>query len=173
MRISGCVALSILLFGRGLCVGAQDRSSMEVQLKAGQRNSVIEGTCSNGNGQFMIGGSFRYHLTSRTSVGPEVLYVHPCNEQGFTFYHPAMSAMVQVTYDLSEGARVRPYLIAGLGVVHHRTRYAANSTKPEGAGGAGVRIFATKRVFIAPEIQVGAPGPAFIRFNVGVGFMLR
>ena len=162
------VALAVLMFCSCL-VQAQSRAS-EFQISVGQRNAILEGTCSSGSGQPTIGGSWRYHVTPRWSIGPEISYARACDRQAFTYYHPQYSGMLQVTRDLTQGERIRPYLIGGLGFVRHHSRYAPAAARLEASGGIGTKIFLTKRAFVAPEVQVSGQA---LKYSVGVGFVLR
>jgi len=171
MRFLILIGIPMLLLGQALSLEAQDRASIETQISLGKRDAIIEGTCSSGGGQVMLGGSFRYYATQKTSIGPELLYMRPCERQVFTFYHPQVSGMLQIVHDFGRNAHIRPYLIAGAGIVRHRSLYGPQ-TKGEIAGGAGVKIFASKRTFIAPELQVGAAAPS-VRFKVGFGIVFR
>jgi hypothetical protein len=148
---------------------AEDKSKLDMIATLGSRNT-IEDTCS-GGGQFMGGGAVRFHIGPRFSVGPEVLFAQKCGRQTFTFFHPQLSTMAQLVYDLNQ-RRVRPYLIGGFGVVRHRVFGGAAGYRGEVSGGVGVKFFLSDRTFIAPELQAGGPA-AFARISGSVGFVLK
>ena len=151
---------------------AQNKSQVDARITAGSRVAVVEPTCSGGGGQLMGGGSVQYYFTAQSSIGPEILFVRSCERQTFTFYHPHLSAMMYVATDLSQSVRIRPYLIGGVGVVRHHSRFASPNYKVEVAGGAGSKVFIRRRMFVSPEAQVGAP-VLFVRFTASIGFVLR
>jgi hypothetical protein len=162
--------LSMLLLAPALFAEAQERPSMEAQLSVGNLAAITEATCSNGGGQLMAGGSFRYYVTGKTSLGPELVYFRPCDRQAFTFHHPQMTGLLQIARDLTQG-NVRPYLIAGAGFIRHRSLYP-QPAKAELTAGAGIKISVTNRTFIAPELQFGL-GTVSTRLSVSVGVILR
>jgi uncharacterized membrane protein len=170
MKVLASLALVLIC---GLSATAQDRRSVEVQVSAGARNSITEGTCSNGTPQPTFAVSFRYHVTPKTSVGPEIAYVRPCVRQVFTYFHPNSSQMLQIARDLTNGKKVRPYLIGGIGVVQHlESGGRGRSSRLEAVGGAGVKFFLTKRFFVAPEFRVTGGAPS-MWFSVGGGYVIR
>jgi hypothetical protein len=152
---------------------AQDKGNIDLRGTFGMRNSITEGTCSNGNGQAMGGASVRFHVTSRVSLGPEVLFVSPCDRQTFTFYHPRMSGLVHLAFDFTKGRRIRPYLLGGGGFSRHRSLAGRPpSYRTEWTGGTGFKIFLGDRVFVAPEVQVGGR-VGLMRFTGSLGILLR
>jgi len=166
------LAVLAVCFAPILSAQAQDKPSADLRATFGMRNAITEGTCSSGMGQLMGGASVRIHATSRVSLGPEVMFASPCDGQTFTFYHPQLSGMFHVAADLSGGRRIRPYLIGGAGFARHRTSLGRPPTyRSEWAGGAGLKIFASDRVFVAPEVQVGGR-VAFVRVTGGLGILL-
>jgi hypothetical protein len=121
----------------------------------------------------MGGGSVRYYFSPRLSAGPEVLLVRRCSTQTFTFYHPRISATVYLALDLNQSPRFRPYLLGGVGFVRHGSPPglpARNSN--EFAGGGGVKVFLSDRIFVAPEFQIGGR-VWFTRVTGSLGWMLR
>jgi opacity protein-like surface antigen len=154
-----------------LSAQAQQKSSVDLRATFGMRNAIIEGTCSGSEWQAMGGASLRYHVTSRVSLGPEVLYVGSCSRQTFTFNHPQVSGLLHAAVDLNESSRVRPYLIGGGGFVRHKDSFGRSRYGAEFVGGAGAKIFLSDRVFVAPEVQTG-PRVWFVRVTGSLGFVL-
>jgi hypothetical protein len=167
------LAVLAVCFGSILSAQAQDKSTVDLRATFGMRNTMTEGTCFDGNGQALGGGSLRFHASPRVSIGPEVLFVSACDRQTFTFYHPQMSGMLHLAVDLSDGQRFRPYILGGGGFVRHSslagrpTRY-----RLEGSGGGGAKIFLSDRVFVAPEVQFGGR-VAFVRLTGSLGILFR
>jgi hypothetical protein len=168
------LAALAICFAPILSAHAQDKGSIDLRGTFGMRTAITEGACASGNGQAVGGVSLRFHASSRVSIGPEVLFVSPCDRQIFTSYHPQLSGMLHFAVDLSEGSRVRPYLVGGGGFVRHRSSLAGRSatTRMEAAGGGGVKIFLSDRVFVAPEAQFGGR-VAFVRVTGSLGIVLR
>ena len=123
------------------------------------------------------GGSLRIYVTRRVSVEPEFLYMRNSpNDEDYL-------SEVSVAYDLTDPTKqVVPYVIAGLGVLHHRGRefgvdfvtrqprvFDNSYTAAAGSAGAGVKIFLTKGLFIAPEGRVGRQ-PS-LRGTISIGYV--
>jgi hypothetical protein len=125
----------------------------------------------------VAGGSFRVYVTRRVSIEPEFLYMRNSPNDEDYLIQPS------VAYDLTDPTdRVVPYLIAGVGVLHHRGRFFgvdfdtrqprvfdSSYTALAGSAGAGVKLFLTKRLFIAPEGRVGHQ-PS-LRGTISIGYV--
>jgi hypothetical protein len=171
MRNVCSASLVCLFMVCGWSVGqlhAQDRPSLVLQGSFGAREDIIESACGSGP-QNSFGGSIHYFVTRKTSIGGEVLGFSHC-DQTFTFYAPKIGGMFQVTHHFSDG-RVRPYVIGGIGFVQHGSLYAPGQAKFDAAGGGGAKIFVSKRIYVAPELQFGTP--TIIRYSINLGFILR
>jgi hypothetical protein len=147
---------------------AQDHPSLVLQGSVGAREDIVETACGSGP-QNSFGGSLHYYFTPKTSIGGEFLGFSHC-DQTFTFYAPQMSGMLQITHDFGTG-RVCPYVIGGIGFVLHSPQNASGLSKPEAAGGGGAKVFLSKRLYVAPEVQFGTP--TIIRYSINMGFILR
>ncbi len=123
----------------------------------------------------VFGGSVRVYVSRRVSVEPEVLYMYNSpNDQDFLI-------QPNVAYDLTEPTgRVVPYVIGGVGVLHHQGRFFGfdfttgaprtfdkSATTWSASGGAGVKIFVTDRLFVAPEARIGSEPTWRGTFSVG------
>ena len=123
------------------------------------------------------GASLRVYVTRRVSVEPEFLYMrHSADDQDYL-------GQVSIAYDFTDPTkRVVPYVTAGLGVLHHRGRFFGQDfvtgqprvfdtsyTAPAASAGAGVRLFLTRRLFIAPEGRIGRQ-PS-VRGTVTIGYV--
>jgi len=92
-------------------------------------------------------------------------------------------AQASVAYDLTDPTkRVVPYVIGGIGGLHHSGRFFGvdfvtrqprvfdvSYTSVAASAGAGVKIFLTNRLFIAPEGRVGYQ-PS-LRGTISIGFV--
>jgi hypothetical protein len=113
----------------------------------------------------VAGGSARFYLTRRFSVGPEVLYMYH-NE-----FDEDVSATANFAWDFKGGPRVQPYVAGGVGVLRNYggapgVRFAVDSWS-YGAG-LGVKIALTERLFLVPDFRIGLE-PIF-RATIGVSY---
>jgi len=125
----------------------------------------------------LAGGSVRIYVRKRLSIEPEFLYLRNSPIDQDYIIQP------NVAYDLTDPTKkFVPYLVGGAGVIHHRGRFfGADFTTGQPrvfdtsftgwtAGvGAGVKIFLTRRLFIAPEARVGRE-PS-VRGTVSIGYV--
>lgn len=126
----------------------------------------------------VVGGSVRFYVTRRLSVEPELLYMrHSPEDEDFVF-------TPSVAYDLTAPTKkVVPYLVAGVGAVRHRGRafgadfdtgqpfvVDTSGTTWSAGFGAGVKIFLTDRLFVAPEGRIGREPT--LRGTISVGYVI-
>lgn len=128
-----------------------------------------------------VGGSVRVYVTKRLSIEPEYLYLKHSDNDRDQLVQP------NVAYDFTDPTkRFVAYGIAGVGVMHHYGRYFGNDfdtgaprlfdtsfTTWTASVGGGLKIFATKRLFIAPEFRVGRQPTVRGTINVGYVFSGR
>lgn len=129
----------------------------------------------------VVGGAVRVYITKRLSIEPEYLYLrHSENDQDQMF-------QPNVAYDFTDPTkRFVAYGIAGAGVLHHKGRFFGNDfvtgaprvfdtsfTTWTASVGGGVKIFVTKRFFVAPELRVGREPTVRGTINVGYVFSGR
>lgn len=123
------------------------------------------------------GASFRVYVTRRVSIEPEFLYMRQSgNDQDYL-------GQVSVAYDLTNPTKqVVPYVVGGIGALHHSGKFFGQDfvtgqprvfdnsyTEAAASVGAGVKLFLTKRLFIAPEARVGRQ-PS-VRGTVSIGYV--
>lgn len=95
------------------------------------------------------GGSFRSYLKQRLSLEPEFLCMRASESDQDS------EAAANVAYDLkAPGSRVTPYVMGGVGVLHHRGP-TFSTTDFTGITGVGVRLSLTDRVFFSPRFRIG------------------
>ncbi|MFQ5817233.1 MAG: hypothetical protein ACE5H2_04650 [Terriglobia bacterium] len=113
---------------------------------------------------YVAGGGIRVYLTDRVSLQPEFLYMYrSSDDQDFVF-------IPNVAFDLTgQNERVMPYVVWGIGILHHRGRFFSGSTWTP-SGGIGVKVFLTDRMFVSPEVRAG--WEPFLRVTVGIGYVL-
>jgi hypothetical protein len=119
----------------------------------------------------------RFYVTRRVSVEPEFLYMRNSLDDQDYLIQPS------VAYDLAQSTgRFVPYVIAGAGVLHHRGRFFGadfdtgqprvfdtSYTSFAVSAGGGVKMFLSKRLFIAPEGRVG--WQPSLRGTVSIGYV--
>jgi Outer membrane protein beta-barrel domain len=149
----------ILLFA--LSAEAQQKPRPEIKATAGWIGFIDEDWVDHTT----VGASARFYLTTRIGVEPEVLYmIGPGSDRDVTL-------IPHVTFDFMSREKVRPYVIGGVGLLHHSQkigpiRFADNEWV--GNGGLGVNFFLTPRLFVAPEFRMGFE--TIIRAAGNIGF---
>ena len=133
-----------------------------LELTAGHAGFVDDATRHHS----VFGGSARYYLGPRISIGPEVVYMRGPGGDRDLF------VTGNVTFDLAGRSertgptevpygrppRVIPFVVVGAGLMRHSDRFGATTyPSSEGAltGGGGVRGRITDRVFVAGEFRLG------------------
>ena len=122
----------------------------------------------------VVGGSLRYYLTRRLSIEPELLYMRRSRQDEDYVIVP------HIAFDLRDPREgVVPYVIGGVGLLHHRGRFSrvtpsgtvtdtVTSNTWSANGGAGVKIYLTDRLFVAPDVRVG--WEPVLRGSVSIGY---
>ena len=124
---------------------------------------------------WLAGGAVTTPVGSRMRVGLEVLHAHMF---GFEYYERRATLINPVVEcQFSPGSRVSPYVTGCLGFTFYRSLFPAG---PDAqlewehggsfnlGGGAGIRLFLTKRLFVAPEVRLG--WIPFLRSTIPVGY---
>ena len=117
---------------------------------------------------FVSGGAFRYRLSPRVSVGPEVIYmVGPGQDRNLFLTGNLWFHFTEPRAD----RRATPYFVLGGGLMRHRSEFI-DFVAYEGAvtGGIGVRIALNERWYIAPEARLGWEPHTRLSANVGYTF---
>ena len=116
----------------------------------------------------VVGGALRVRLSRVLSVEPELLYMRESSrDEAYSF----QTALIR---EFRGGTDVRPYLVAGAGVLHSHFKFPGaleeefSSNEFTGGGGVGVRIRVGDRFWIGPELRVG--WEPLIRATVSVGY---
>jgi hypothetical protein len=126
---------------------------------------------------FVAGTAIRIHLSRHWSFEPEFNYMRrSLNDQDYV-------VQPNVVYEFNSlGNRVVPYLIGGVGVIRHKSVFNGSDfvtgapvtfdtsyTTWSASGGAGLKVFLSKHLFLAPEARIGRQPTA--RANVSIGYM--
>ena len=119
----------------------------------------------------VVGGAVRIGLSRVLSVEPEFLYLRESSD------HQDYSFQTALTWEFLRRPGLRPYLVAGAGVLHSRFEFPGaqrerfSSNEFTGGGGVGVRIRVGDRFWVSPEVRVG--WEPLIRATVSIGYTFR
>ena len=132
---------------------------IEVQGGAGWAAFPDEGP----NNHVLAGGVFQAFLFRGFNIGAETFYwVGPGNDRDVTI-------MPLAGYEFKRSARVRPFVVGGVGVLlHSEGRYWSHGGTF--GGGAGFKISITDRLYVAPEFRLG--WEPVLRTAVNFGYRL-
>jgi hypothetical protein len=121
-------------------------------------------------GHGVFGAAFRFHLTRRLSVGPEIAYMIGPGDDRDLFLTG------NVTFDLANpgpgrAGQVTPFLVAGGGLMRHSNSFggaAFSATEGAFTGGGGVRVWLSPRVYAGSEFRIGWEPHFRITGTIGV-----
>jgi hypothetical protein len=95
-----------------------------------------------------VGGAFRYYLSPRFSVEPELMYL------GGDGDHYDITLAPHIAFDFVRSGKVVPYVIGGVGWMHSSFgRFTTDDIWVD--GGVGVKLFLTDHMYFAPELRAG------------------
>ena len=152
-----------------LCVAAaaqaETKGQTDLRLTAGYAGFIDEDLVDHA----AIGSSLRYYLTPRLAIEPEVLFlIGPGNDRNWVI-------MPNVAFDLRRSGRAIPYVSGGAGLLHYRDQLSAGppiaTNSWTASGGAGVKLFLTERVFVAPEFRLGTE--PLMRLTASIGYVWK
>jgi len=177
-RPSALSLVAMVLFCLIEASAQESVSPPKAEVKIGAGISTFGGTTNNNFRHTVVSGSVRVYVYRRLSIEPEVMYMQRGEHDRDFVFTP------HVALDLTDPTgRVVPYVIAGVGIEHHRdqftffdffngnalvTRKVSENTISANAG-VGVKLFLTDRLFVSPDVRVGHE-PSF-RATVSVGYV--
>jgi len=141
-----------LLFALPAIAAAQGVPRPAAEFSAGWVGFADDGVVSEG----MIGGSVRWYVTPRLSIGPEVLYMSGQNHS-----HSVLTgnAVFDVLPPMNRRPRpVTPFVVAGAGMFQTRETFRSSSfTSTEGAftAGGGVRARVGDHLTFGIDTRIG------------------
>ena len=176
MKLSICAfAVLITLFVTPHVV-AQDSNSQpraEIKMIVGGSDFGFEKSYPH----FVVGAATRIRITRHWSIEPEFNYMRrSSNDEDYVF-------QPNVVYEFNTlSKRVVPYLIGGVGFIRHKSvfngsdfvtgapvTYDTSYRTWSASAGAGLKVFASKRLFLAPEVRLGREPTA--RATVSIGYV--
>jgi hypothetical protein len=131
---------------------AQDHPGPSFELAAGWVGFADDGIVS----EAVVGGSARWHVLPRISVGPEVVYISGNN-------HSHLVVTGNVTFDLfglvnGRPRPLTPFFVVGGGMFQTRQSFLTGPfTSREGAftAGGGIRAPVSDRVTVGADARIG------------------
>ena len=177
MRLSICAyaVLITLLFASH--VVAQDSNSQpraEIKMIIGASDF---GTDDESYPHLVVGAATRIRISRHWSIEPEFTYMRrSANDHDYV-------AQPNVVYEFHpRGTRAVPYLIGGVGVIRHKSvfrgydfvtgapiTFDTSYTTWSASAGAGLKVFLSKHLFVAPEARLGREPTA--RATVSIGYV--
>jgi outer membrane protein with beta-barrel domain len=130
---------------------------------------------------FLVGASTRIRIAHHWAIEPEFNYMRRSANDEDYFFQP------NLVYEFNKvGKRVVPYLIGGVGVLRHKgvfldtdfvtgtpVRIDTSVTTWSASAGAGLKVFVSKHLFIAPEARLGSEPTARATVSIGYVFPVR
>ena len=131
--------------------------------------AVSHTTFDSGLGHVALGGGVRIHAARRLSFGVEV------QQQVGDAPNPHLFPTVTATLDLREArfgspGHVQPFLTVAAGFIGHSNEFDSSGW-PALAGGGGLRVWLSRRLYLTAGARAGAP--LHTRVAAGVGLVLR
>lgn len=156
-----------LLFAIPGIAGAQERPRPAAEFSAGWVGFADDGVVSEG----MIGGTARWYVTPRLSLGPEALYISGQNHSHFVL---TGNAVFDLLSPMNGRPRpVTPFVVVGAGMFQTRETFLNGPfTSTEGAftAGGGVRARGGDHLTVGIDARIGWELHLRVNGFVGVQF---
>ena len=177
MKLPICASAVLITLLATSHVAAQDsdpKPRAEIKMIVGASDF---GTDDRSYPHLVTGTAFRVRISRHWSIEPEFNYMRRnSNDEDFVF-----QPSVVYEFDKKDNRYV-PYLIGGVGVIRHKSvfngsdfvtgapvTYDTSWTTWSASAGAGLKVFISKRIFVAPEARVGYQPT--VRATVSVGYV--
>ena len=126
-------------------------------------------TFDSGHGHVALGGGVRIHAARRVSFGVEL------QRQMGDAPNPHLFPTLTASVDLREArpgvpGHVQPFLTASAGFIGHSNEFESSGW-PALAGGGGLRVWLSPRLYVTTSVRAGLPG--HVRVAAGVGVLVR
>ena len=177
MRLSiypSAVLLTLLFTSHVVAQDSGSRPQAEIKMIVGASDFGDE---DQSYPHFVVGTALRIRISRHWSIEPEFNYMRrSSNDQDYV-------VQPNVVYEFNSiGDRVVPYLIGGVGVIKHKSvfrgydfdtgapvTFDTSYTTWSASAGAGLKVFLSKHLFVAPEARVGRE-PS-VRATVSIGYV--
>jgi outer membrane protein with beta-barrel domain len=179
VRLSICAsAVLCVLLGTSHVIAQESHPRAEIKAIVGASDFGLD---DEPYPHFVVGAATRVHIWRNWSVEPEFNFMRRSSNDHDYLFQP------NVVYEFkTREKRVVPYLIGGVGVVHNKSVYRdtdfvtgapvtidTSYTTWTASAGAGLKIFLSKRLFIAPEARIGREPTARATVSIGYVFPVR
>ena len=177
MKLPICVsAVFVTLLVASYVVAQESSSKSRAEIKVMVGASDF-GTDDKSYPHLVVGAATRIRITRHWSIEPEFNYMRRSSNDHDYVFQP------NVVYEFHpRGTRMVPYLIGGVGMIRHRSvfngsdfvtgapvTYDTSYTTWSASAGAGLKVFVSKHLFIAPEARVGREPTT--RATVSIGYV--
>jgi hypothetical protein len=164
MYVRALLMSALFLTGAEIASAQTSRQSLSVEGIVGHAAFVDEDPIDH----VLFGGAFRYPVSPRVSVGPEIVYmIGPGRDRDLFLTGNVWFDVLAPRRGVVR--RVTPYIVAGAGLMRHTDQFV-DFTVHEWAvtGGVGVRIALNDRWYVAPEARLG--WEPHVRLSASVGY---
>ena len=179
MRLSICasaVLITLLVSSHVVAQHSDSQPRAEIKMIVGASDFV--GVDDSSYPHLVVGASTRIHISRHWAIEPEFNYMRRSSNDEDYIFQP------NVVYEFNSqvNGRVVPYLIGGAGVIKHKSvfqssdfvtgtpeTYDTSYTTWSASAGGGLKVFLSKRLFIAPEARVGSQPT--LRATVSIGYV--
>jgi outer membrane protein with beta-barrel domain len=175
MRLSiYAVLFTLLVTSHAFAQDSTSRSRAEIKMIVGASDF---GDDNESYPHFVAGTAIRFRISRHWSIEPEFNFMRRSSNDHDYVVQP------NVVYEFHpRGTRMVPYLIGGVGMIRHRSvfngsdfvtgapvTYDTSYTTWSASAGAGLKVFVSKHLFIAPEARVGREPTT--RATVSIGYV--
>jgi hypothetical protein len=154
------VAIYLLFMATAQAQAHEDR--LELRGTLGWSTFPVDGFLHH----FTVGGAARWYFSRRFGIEPELMFMYRDRTDKDLVFVP------NLIWDFTRrDGKVQPYLIGGVGLLHHRGSYGPyrfSGTNPSFGAGLGVKCFVSRRVYLTPEVRIG--WEPFMRIGMSIGF---
>ena len=181
MKYSICAATVLLtLLVASNVVAQESNSKPRVEIKTMVGASDF-GDDDRSYPHFVTGLAARIHISRHWSIEPEFNYMRRSSNDHDYLVQP------NVVYEFNSlGDRAIPYLIGGVGFMKHKSvfrgsdfvtgapvTYDTSYTTWSASAGAGLKVFLSKNLFVAPEARIGRQPTTRATVSIGYVFPVR
>ena len=181
MKLSICasaVLFTLLVTPHVVAQNSDSQPRAEIKMIVGASDFGVD------NGSYphlVVGAATRIRISHHWNIEPEFSYMRRSSNDEEYIFQP------NVVYEFnSVGKRVVPYLIGGVGVIRHKSVFNGSDfvtgapvtfdtsyTTWSASAGAGLKVFLSKQLFVAPEARVGHQPTTRATVSIGYVFPVR